>query len=68
MGFFYAEWCPFSADAAPHFNALARLFPDVRLLAVDTSASFGLNTQYGVMALPTLVLFHNARQVQNVLL
>ena len=72
LGFFYAEWCPYSAAAAPHFNALSRLFPDVRLLAVDTgSAAYvsGINTQYGVMALPTVILFHNARQVgeRNVL-
>ena len=27
---FYAPWCDFSAAAAPHFNALARVFPQLR--------------------------------------
>ena len=28
---FYAPWCEFSAAAAPHYNALARVFPQLRL-------------------------------------
>ena len=27
---FFASWCQFSAEAAPHFNALARVFPQIR--------------------------------------
>ena len=27
---FYAPWCQFSAEAAPHYNALARVFPQLR--------------------------------------
>lgn len=58
---FYAPWCPFSASAAPHFNALARIFPDLRLYAVDSSLHHSLNTQFGIMALPTILIFHNSR-------
>jgi len=58
---FYAPWCPFSADAAPHFNALARHFPDIKMYAMDSSMYHSLNTQYGVMALPSVLLFHNSR-------
>ena len=32
---FYGRSCPFSAAAAPHVNALPRVFPDLRVLAVD---------------------------------
>jgi hypothetical protein len=32
---FYARYCPFSSIAAPHFNALSRAFPDIKLAAVD---------------------------------
>jgi thiol-disulfide isomerase/thioredoxin len=63
FGLFYASWCPFSAKAAPHFNGLARLFPDVKMLAVDTGMYHGINTQFGIIALPTLVLFHNSKPV-----
>jgi len=58
---FYAPWCPFSASAAPHFNALARIFPDIRLYAVDSSLHHSVNTQFGIMALPTILIFHNSR-------
>ena len=58
---FYAPWCPFSARAAPHYNALARLFPDLVLIAVDASRHHAFTTQFGVLALPTILLFHNAK-------
>lgn len=34
---FYAPWCPFCAEAAPSFNALARAFPQLDILAVDAA-------------------------------
>ena len=58
---FYAPWCPFSARAAPHYNALARLYPDLVLMAVDASRHHTFTTQFGVLALPTILLFHNAK-------
>ena len=60
---FYASWCPFSAKAAPHYNALARLFPDLVMFAVDASHHHSFTTQFGVLALPTILLFHNAKNV-----
>lgn len=32
---FYAPWCMFCARAAPHYNALARAFPQMDILAID---------------------------------
>ena len=58
---FYAPWCQFSAEAAPHYNALARVFPQLRLYAVDSSEHHSLNTQFGVMAVPSIFVFHNSR-------
>ena len=34
---FYAPWCHFCAQTSPHYNALARAFPQLDILAVDTS-------------------------------
>jgi len=58
---FFASWCQFSAEAAPHYNALARVFPRLRLYAVDSSEYHSLNTQFGVMAVPSIFVFHNSR-------
>lgn len=63
LTFFYASWCPFSAAAAPHFKGLARLFPDIQMLAVDTHTHYGINTQFGIMSLPTIFLFHNSKPI-----
>jgi len=60
---FYAPWCDFSTAAAPHYNALARVFPQLRFYAVDSSENHALNTQFGVMALPSILLFHNSRPI-----
>ena len=60
---FYAPWCPFSAMAAPSFNGLARLFPDIVMYAVDSSKNQGINTQFGILALPTLIMFHNTKPI-----
>lgn len=32
---FYAPWCMFCAKTAPHFNAVARAFPQLETVAVD---------------------------------
>ena len=34
---FYAPWCHFCAKVAPHYNALARAFPQLDFVAVDTA-------------------------------
>lgn len=60
---FFARACPFSAHAAPHFNALARAYPNVKLVALDALKYHGINAQYGIVGVPTLKMFHNGRPV-----
>jgi len=38
---FYYPWCTFSAKAAPHFNAIGRLFPGIHVLALDAYSNNG---------------------------
>lgn len=35
MVMFYAPWCRFCAETAPHYNALGRAFPQLEVLAID---------------------------------
>ncbi|VVC88614.1 unnamed protein product [Leptidea sinapis] len=60
---FYTTVCPFSAHAAPHFNALARSYPNIKMVALDAMRNHGINTQYGIVGVPTLKMFHNGRPV-----
>lgn len=60
---FYARACPFSAHAAPYFNALARAYPKIKMVALDALKYHGINAQYGIVGVPTLKMFHNGRPV-----
>ena len=42
----------YSAAAAPHYNALARLFPRLRMFAVDSASNHIINAQVCTRYLP----------------
>lgn len=60
---FYARWCVFSSQAAPHFNAIPRSFPHVKAVAIDAIKHQSFNAQYGIVGVPTLMLVHNGKPV-----
>lgn len=60
---FYATFCTFSSMAAPHFNALSRAFPDVKMVAIDAMKHHVFNTQNGIVGVPTLLLFYNGKPI-----
>lgn len=60
---FYARWCIFSNQAAPHFNAIPRSFPHIKAVAIDAIKHQSFNAQYGIVGVPTLMLVHNGKPV-----
>ncbi|RZF43786.1 hypothetical protein LSTR_LSTR006327 [Laodelphax striatellus] len=58
---FFSRTCPFSCMAAPHFNALPRAFPTIKVAAIRVTAYQSVNTHYGIIGVPTVMLFHNGR-------
>lgn len=58
---FYSKHCPFSSMAAPHYNALPRAFPDIKMVAINAMMYHLFNTQNGIVGVPSLLLFHNGR-------
>ncbi|XP_011066066.1 PREDICTED: thioredoxin domain-containing protein 15 isoform X2 [Acromyrmex echinatior] len=60
---FYARWCVFSSQAAPHFNAIPRSFPHIKAVAIDAIKHQSFNAQYGIVGVPTLMLVHNGKPV-----
>ncbi|KAL1117655.1 hypothetical protein AAG570_003970 [Ranatra chinensis] len=58
---FYSRTCPFSCLAAPHFNALPRAFPTIKMAAINAIQYPSFNTQFGIAGVPTVMLFHNGR-------
>lgn len=58
---FFSPSCPFSCLAAPHFNALPRAFPTIKMAAINAIQHQAFNTQFGIAGVPTLMLFHNGK-------
>jgi thioredoxin len=55
---FWAPWCRPCDTIEPHLRTLAEQWSDrVRLVRVDVDAEPGLSSRYGVLSLPTVVLF-----------
>ena len=55
---FWAKWCRPCDAIEPHLRAIADEWGErVRLVRVDVDAEAGLATRYGVLSLPTVVLF-----------
>lgn len=60
---FYSPQCVFSARMAPHYNALARVYPDIAFYAVDAMDYGNLHVRYGLVYVPNVMLFHNAKPI-----
>lgn len=60
---FYAKWCFFSARLAPIYNAAGRAFSGIPILAIDAYTHNSLNTRYGIVGVPTIILFQESKPV-----
>lgn len=60
---FYSKTCIHSAAVAHHFNAVSTFFPDIRMGAIDALRFHGLNTDFGIVGLPTVMLFHQGKLI-----
>ena len=60
---FWAPWCGPCKMMAPVFTRAARqLQPGVRLAKVNTEKEHELAARYGIMSIPTMVLFKNGQE------
>jgi thioredoxin 1 len=55
---FWAPWCKPCEAIEPHLQALSAQWKDrVRLVRVNVDENLGVSGRYGVLSLPTVVLF-----------
>jgi thioredoxin 1 len=55
---FWAPWCKPCEAIEPHLRALAEEWGErVRLVRVDVDSEPGIASRYGVLSLPTVILF-----------
>ncbi|SCF14147.1 thioredoxin [Micromonospora matsumotoense] len=64
---FWADWCPPCVGTSRHLAELAGEFGDrLRVVTVDTDANPATARTYGVMSLPTLLVFVGGEVVGSI--
>ena len=64
---FTADWCPPCKMLAPIVEELAAKYQtQLRVGSVDSDRHIDLTEQFGVLGLPTLILFKNGKPVEQV--
>ena len=63
---FWAEWCPPRRMLAPTIDKLATDYVGkVKVGKVDTDSNRDISIKYGIMSIPTVILFRNGEVAQK---
>lgn len=62
---FFVPYCRFCSNMAPSFNALARVYPQLNIIAVDAAQFSNLNAKFGTVSVPNILLFHQSRAMMR---
>ena len=62
---FTASWCPPCRVMAPVLAELAAERDDMRIVQLDVDADQRTAAEYGVLSMPTFILFRDGREVQR---
>jgi thioredoxin len=54
---FWAPWCKPCDAIEPHLRAIAKGYESVRLVRMNVDTNLAVPARFGVMALPTVILF-----------
>ena len=62
---FTAAWCPPCRAMNPILDQMASERDDIKIVSVDVDEQQELASQWGVMGMPTFLLFQNAAPIQQ---
>lgn len=62
---FFADWCGPCKMMAPVFNELSQEMSDCGFFKVNVDNDPNLASRYGVMSIPTLIIFKNGQPVST---
>ncbi len=64
---FWAAWCAPCRMLTPIVEELASVFQGkIKIVSLDVDASTGIASQYGIQAIPTLLIFKNGTVIEQV--
>ncbi|MEK3732442.1 MULTISPECIES: thioredoxin [Paenibacillus] len=63
---FWATWCPPCKLIAPILDELDQEMPDLKIVKVDVDDNPETASRFGVMSIPTLIVFKNGEAVDKV--
>ena len=64
---FWAEWCRPCKAVAKHLDEMAAEYEDqIKVSRLDIDANPIITAAYGVLSLPTLILFKNGQPVERI--
>ena len=64
---FWAEWCGPCKVIAPILEELANEYDGkIKFVKVDTEENFETPSTYGILSLPTLLVFKEGRQIERI--
>lgn len=65
---FWAEWCPPCKKLGPILEQIAEeLIGRVKIVKVNTQEAVTLTAQYGIMNIPTMIIFKDGEEVTRLI-
>lgn len=62
---FYATWCGPCNLISPHIEEIALENKNLKVIKVDVDKFTNLSKKYGVMSIPTLIVFEEGKEVNK---
>lgn len=62
---FYATWCGPCNLISPHIEEIANENENLKVIKVDVDKFTNLSKKYGVMSIPTLIVFEEGKEVNK---
>lgn len=63
---FWAEWCGPCKMMGPVFQELEKSFNSVKFCKIDVDKCPELSERFGIMSIPTFVMFENGKAVKQI--
>jgi len=62
---FFANWCGPCKMLAPVLEEIAKERPNLKIIKVDVDESEDIAGEFGIMSIPTLILFKDGKSIGN---